>query len=130
MITFNSANMPGLGDPDTWGNTSGHPNSPDYDEDRAKRAEELAETKIRKQLVIASQIKCHDDMTYQEHFAETTQIAVADNLIRYLNDADVVYLINAVLEGSETKVFASVENLINDSIKAVAESNAEAEDWQ
>ncbi|ARQ46708.1 hypothetical protein [Oxalobacter formigenes] len=78
---------------------------------------------IKKQLVIASQIKSRSDMTYQDDiFAETTQIAVADNLIRYLTDADVCNLINAVLADDKDKVFSSVEKLIDESVNAIAES--------
>lgn len=36
---FNSVNMPGWGDPETWGNTSEHPNSPDYDDTFAQAVE-------------------------------------------------------------------------------------------
>lgn len=119
----------GYGDKDTF--PAGTVDPQDFDADKAIHAEGLAEAKIRKQLVLASQIKSRSNMTYQEHFAEMTQIAVADNLIRYLTDVDVCNLINSVLTGDKNKVFSSVENLINDSIKAVAESNAEkAEDWQ
>lgn len=80
---------------------------------------------IKKQLVIASQIKSRSDMTYQEHFAETTQIAVADNLIRYLTDADVCNLINSVLAGDKDKVFSSVEKLIDESVNALIELEQE-----
>ena len=77
---------------------------------------------IRRQLFTASKIKSLSNMNYQERKADAMQIAVADNLIRYLTDVDVCNLINSVLTGDKNKVFSSVENLINDSIKAVAES--------
>lgn len=80
---------------------------------------------IRRQLFMASQIKSRSDMTYQEHFAETTQIAVADNLIRYLTDADVCNLINAVLADDKDKVFSSVEKLIDESVNALIELEQE-----
>ena len=77
---------------------------------------------IKKQLVIASQIKSLSNMNYQERKADAMQIAVADNLIRYLTDVDVCNLINSVLAGDKDKVFSSVEKLIDESVNAIAES--------
>ena len=80
---------------------------------------------IRRQLFTASQIKSRSDMTYQEHYAEKRQIAVADNLIRYLTDVDVCNLINSVLAGDKDKVFSSVEKLIDESVNALIELEQE-----
>ena len=45
--------------------------------------------------------------------------------IRYLTDADVCNLINAVLAGDKDKVFSSVEKLIDESVNALIELEQE-----
>ena len=80
---------------------------------------------IRRQLFTASKIKSLSNMNYQERKADAMQIAVADNLIRYLTDADVCNLINSVLAGDKDKVFSSVEKLIDESVNALIELEQE-----
>lgn len=123
--TFNTSNMPGRGDRETF--PSGTVDPQDFDADAHEAEVSTQAEKIRKQLSAATKIQNRQDMSYQEHFAEKTQIEVADNLIRYLADVDVCNLINGVLAKNKDMVFSSVEQLINESIQAVAKNRIESQ---
>lgn len=103
---------PGYGDPGTWSPFSGHPNDPRTDtEELEKRLEKLTSAftqRIRNDIL-------KDD---------ATAILVADNLIRYVTDIDIVDLIRDAARGSKEAVFNAVRDLMEESIQAMAENRA------
>ena len=105
---------PGYGDSCTWGKAVGHPCDPRTDHEQTRRRfDMLADTfgrQIRAKL-------SHDD----DH--ETTA-QVADQLIRYLNDSEVVDIIRDVQHGRKENVFRAVTRLIGESVDALAETRA------
>lgn len=103
---------PGYGDPATWAPVFGHPNDPRTDEEeQEKRLEKLTE-------VFARRI-CNDILKDDE-----TAILVADNLIRYVTDIDIVDIIRDTVRGSKEAVFNAVRDLMEESVSCMAENRA------
>lgn len=103
---------PGFGDPSTWSPFFGHANDPRTDEEeQEKRLENLTAAftqRIRKDIL-------KDD---------ETAILVADNLIRYVRDIDIVEIIRDAAQGNKEAVFSGIRDLTEDSIRYMAERNA------
>lgn len=108
-------NKPGYGDPCTWGPDTGHPNDPRTDpENTETRLENLACVFSQR---IRSRIPEDDD----------TAIRVADQLIRYLTDVEVVEIIRDAMQGKKEAVFLSVRDLIDEAVEGLAEKRAIAQ---
>ncbi|MCZ4065184.1 hypothetical protein NB636_05820 [Oxalobacter aliiformigenes] len=103
---------PGYGDPCTWGPVTRHPNDPRTDfSDYETRLEKLAFAfgqRIRSRMA-------EDD---------ETAIRVADQLIRYLTDIEVVGIIRDTARGKKESVFLAIRELIEEAIGGVAENLA------
>ncbi len=103
---------PGYGDPCTWGPAKGHPNDPRTDPDKV-------ETRLEKLVFVFSErIRNHilDD--------DDTAIRVADQLIRYLTDVEVVDIVRDTMHGKKEAVFLGVRELIEEAIEGLAENRA------
>lgn len=103
---------PGYGDLSTWGPFFGHPNDP--------RTEEEEEEKRLSKLTAAFSQRLRNDILKDDE----TAILVADNLIRYITDIDVVDIIRDAARGSKDAVFAGVRDLLEESIGYMAEDKA------
>lgn len=106
---------PGYGDPCTWGLEKGHPNDPRTDPEKTEtRLENL--TSVFSQR-IRNRIPDDDD----------TAIRVADQLIRYLSDVEVVEIVRDAIYGKKEAVFLAVRDLIEEAIEGLAENRAIAQ---
>ncbi len=105
--------LAGFGDSDTWMKCSGHQNDPRTDND-----------KIEKQIQFLTGIHLAKLKAFLGKNDET-DIAIADNLIRYLVDLDIVEIIRFVQKNDSSSVFKAVQNLIEASVTNHAETLAE-----
>lgn len=103
---------PGYGDPATWAPVFGHPNDPRNDE-------EEYETRLAR-LTAAFTRRITNDILKDDK----TAILVADNLIRYTTDIDIVDLIRDVVRGRKEAVFNAVRDLMEESVRCMAENRA------
>lgn len=103
---------PGYGDPCTWGPVTTHPNDPRNDfEKQALRLEKLT-------LALCHRIK---DKLLED---DDTALLVADQLIRYLTDIEVVDIVRDVEKGKKESVFLAVRKLVDEAIEGLAENRA------
>ena len=103
---------PGYGDPGTWGPVTGHPNDPRTDdEEEEKRLAKLTSAFTRQ---ITNNILKDDE----------TAILVADYLIRYTTDIDIVDLIRDATKGNKEAVFNAIRDLLEESVRFMAENRA------
>ena len=103
---------PGYGDPCTWGPVTSHPNDPrtdfsDYETRLGKLAFAFGQ-RIRSRMA-------EDD---------ETAIRVADQLIRYLTDIEVVGIIRDTARGKKESVFLAIRALTEEALGGVAENLA------
>lgn len=103
---------PGYGDPGTWSPFTGHPNDPRTDE-------EEQEKRLEKLTAAFTQRICNDILKDDE-----TAILVADNLIRYVTDIDIVDIIRDAARGSKEAVFNGIRDLMEESVRCMAENKA------
>lgn len=103
---------PGFGDPMTWAPILGHPNDPRNDEEE----EEIRLVK----LTAAFTRRITNDILKDDK----TAILVADNLIRYTTDIDVVEIIRDAVRGRKEAVFNAVRDLMEESVRCMAEKQA------
>ncbi len=103
---------PGYGDPATWAPISGHPNDP---------RNECEEQEIRlAKLTEAFTQRITNDIVKDDN----TAILVADNLIRYTTDIDIVDIIRDAVRGRKEAVFDAVRSLMEESVRCMAENQA------
>lgn len=102
----------GFGDPATWQKCTGHPNDPRTD---------TASIEARLYRQIAINKACIQSRLGKD---DETDLAIADRLIRYLVDLDVVPIIRFVRKNKQTGVFLAVKKLIGNAIDSHAESLA------
>lgn len=102
----------GFCDPQTWTKCAGHLNDPRTD---------ITPVETRLQQQIAINKICIQSRLGKD---DETDTAIADKLIRYLVDIDVVRLIRLVRENNQTGVFLAVKKLIGQAIDSYAESLA------
>ncbi len=103
---------PGYGDPCTWGPCTGDPDDPRTELEKLEQRLEKLSTNFAQH--IRNSILKDDE----------TVIAVADNLIRYLTDVEVVDIIRDVTRGRKEAVFTAVRDLVEEAVESVAESYA------
>lgn len=106
----------GYGDPETWGPYLGHPNDPRTNTEAIIKAEETAAANIRKAIRGVGISREKQDKVRTE---------LADHLIRYLCDIEVVGLMDAYLSGDREKLFERFGTVLNDAISTKAEINVE-----
>lgn len=103
---------PGFGDPGTWNPFSGHPNDPRADgEEQEKRLAKIT-------AAFAQRIR--NDILKDDE----TAILVADNLIRYVRDIDIVEIIRETARGNKEAVFIGIRDLTEESVQCLAEQKA------
>lgn len=105
---------PGYGDPCTWGKAVGHPGDPRTDHEQIRRTIDMLADTFGKQIRARLSRDDDDDTTAQ----------VADQLIRYLNDSEVVDIIRDAQRGRKENVFRTINRLIGESVDALAETRA------
>lgn len=103
---------PGYGDPCTWGPVTAHPNDP--------RADFAGTGSRLGKLALAFGQQTRSRLLEDDE----TAIRVADQLIRYLTDVEVVGIIRDALQGRKEAVFLAIRELIGEAIGGVAESLA------
>ncbi|ARQ78639.1 hypothetical protein [Oxalobacter formigenes] len=103
---------PGYGDPSTWAPLFGHPNDPrnDCEEEEIRLA----------RLTAAFTQRITNDIVKDDR----TAILVADNLIRYTTDIDIVDIIRDAVRGRKEAVFNAVRDLLEESVRCMAETQA------
>lgn len=106
----------GYGDPETWGPCTGHPNDPRTDTEAIIKARKTAEEDIRKAI---RGIGMSNDKR------DKARVELADHLIRYLCDIEVVGLMDAYLSGNKEKLFERFGTVLNDAIATKAEIDVE-----
>lgn len=103
---------PGYGDPGSWPPVFGHPNDPRADdEEEEKRLAKLTSAFTQR---ITNDILKDDD----------TAIMVADQLIRYTTDIDIVDIIRDAVKGNKDAVYNAVRDLMEESVRCMAENRA------
>ena len=105
---------PGYGDSCTWGKAVGHPGDPRTDHEQIRRRLDMLTDTFSKQ--IRARLSQDDD--------QETTAQVADQLIRYLNDSEVVDIIRDARRGQKENVFRTITRLIGESVDALAETRA------
>ena len=103
---------PGYGDLATWGPVSGHPNDPRTDDDEEEK-------RLVKLTAAFSQRITNDILKDDE-----TAILVADNLIRYTTDIDIVDIIRDIVKGNKDAIFNAIRELMEESVRCMAENRA------
>ena len=102
----------GFGDPATWQKCTGHPNDPRTD---------TASIEARLYRQIAINKACIQSRLGKD---DETDLAIADRLIRYLVDSDIVHILRLVLKNNQDAVFLAIQKLIGNAIDSHAESLA------
>lgn len=106
----------GYGDPETWGPYLGHPNDPRTNTEAIIKAEETAVANIRKAI---------RGIGISREKQDKARVELADCLIRYLCDIEVVVLMDAYLSGNKEKLFERFGTVLNDAIATKAEIDVE-----
>lgn len=106
----------GPGDSATWAPCTGHPNDPRTNTEAIIKAEETAAANIRKAI---RGIGMSNDKR------DKARVELADCLIRYLCDIEVVGLMDAYLSGGREKLFERFGTVLNDAIATKAEIDVE-----
>ena len=106
----------GYGDPATWAPYTGHPNDPRTNTEAIIKAEETAAENIRKAI---------RGIGISREKQDKARVELADHLIRYLCDIEVVGLMDAYLSGDREKLFERFGTVLNDAIATKAEIDVE-----
>ena len=103
---------PGYGDSCTWGKAVGHPGDPRTDHEQIRRRLDMLTDTFSKQ--IRARLSQDDD--------QETTAQVADQLIRYLNDSEVVDIIRDARRGQKENVFRAITRLIGKSVSSTTQT--------
>ena len=107
-----SHSSPGYGDPCTWGAPAGHPNDPRNDVEKNEQRIQQLTASFRQH--IRRRVVDHDE----------TAIRVADQLIRYLTDIEVVDIIRPVMQGRKEAAFQALRDLVSEAVDGLAQQQA------
>nr|DAN96725.1 MAG TPA: hypothetical protein [Caudoviricetes sp.] len=106
----------GYGDSCTWGPYLDQPNDPRTNTEAIIKAEETAAANIRKAI---------RGVGISREKQDKARVELADHLIRYLCDIEVVVLMDAYLSGNKEKLFERFGTVLNDAIATKAEIDVE-----
>ena len=102
----------GPGDSATWAPYTGHPNDPRTNTEAIIKAEETAAANIRKAI---------RGVGISREKQDKARVELADHLIRYLCDIEVVGLMDAYLSGNKEKLFSCFGEILGSAIEGLAD---------